>query len=97
MKKVLFSTAFALALMIPAANAAEVFVRVGPPRPPREVIVARPGPRHVWVPGAYRWDGRRYNWARGYWSVPPRPHAVWVPGYWTPRRGGYVFVEGYWR
>jgi hypothetical protein len=97
MKKLLFCSAFALALMIPAADAAQVFVHVGPPRPRREVIIARPSHRHVWVPGAYRWDGGRYNWASGYWAVPPRPRAVWVPGYWAPRHRGYVFVEGYWR
>jgi WXXGXW repeat (2 copies) len=97
MKKFLFASVFAAALMIPAADAADVFVRVGPPRPPREVVVARPGPGYVWTPGYYRWAGARYVWAPGYWALPPRPHAVWVPGNWRPRHGGYVWVGGYWR
>ena len=80
-----------------AAGAADVFVRFGPPPPRREVVVVRPGPRHVWVPGYYRYHRGRYAWSGGRWMVPPRPRAVWVPGYWAPRRGGYVWVAGYWR
>jgi hypothetical protein len=87
----------ALALTVGGANAAEVFVRVGPPPPRREIVVRRPSPRHVWIPGYYRWNGRHYTWVRGYWTLPPRPRAAWVPGYWTPRRGGNVWIAGYWR
>jgi hypothetical protein len=97
MKKILLSAAFLIALAIPQANAAGVYVRFGPPRPYREVIVARPSPRHVWVPGYYRYHNARYVWAPGYWAMPPRPHAVWVPAYWQHRPGGYFFVDGYWR
>jgi hypothetical protein len=97
MKKLLFTALFAGALMIPAANAADVYVRFGPPRPPREVVVVRPSPRHVWVPGAYRWNAGRYDWNRGYWAMPPRPRAAWVPGYWAHRPGGHFWVAGYWR
>ncbi|HVX65211.1 MAG TPA: hypothetical protein VHA11_01340 [Bryobacteraceae bacterium] len=96
MKKFFAVGIFALALTAGGANA-EVFVRFGPPRPPREVIVVRPSARHVWVPGYYRWAGHRYVWTRGYWVMPPRPRAVWVPGYWAPRRGGHVWIAGYWR
>jgi hypothetical protein len=97
MKKLLCLTAFAITLGLGAGRAAQVFVRVGPPLPPREVMVVRPSPRHVWVPGYYRWAGARYVWRAGYWAIPPRPHAVWVPGAWRHRRAGYVWVGGYWR
>ncbi|HWB99406.1 MAG TPA: hypothetical protein VG672_22005 [Bryobacteraceae bacterium] len=97
MRAFLLSAVFALATLVPAAPAAAVYVRVGPPRPVREVIVARPSPRHVWIPGYYAWNGGRYNWVRGYWAMPPRPRAVWVPGSWVHRRGGYVWIAGYWR
>jgi hypothetical protein len=97
MKKFFAIGVFALALAAGVANAAEIFVRFGPPPPPREVIAVRPGPRYVWVPGYYRYTGRHYGWVKGYWAKPPRPHARWVPGYWTPRRGGHVWVGGYWR
>ena len=96
MKKLLSLGIFALALAAGEANAA-VFVRFGPPAPPREVVVVRPGPRHVWVPGYYGWNRGRYHWVNGYWAMPPRHRAAWVPGYWTPQRGGYVWVPGYWR
>jgi len=65
MKKLLFTAAFAVALLVPAANAAGVYVRVGPPRPVREVVMVRPSPRHVWVAGYHRWTGVRYDWAPG--------------------------------
>ncbi len=97
MKRFLAIGAFALALTTSGANAAGVFVRIAPPPPPREVVVVRPGPRHVWVPGYYRWHHDHYTWVNGYWSVPPRHRAAWVPGHWVPRRGGYVWVAGYWR
>lgn len=98
MKKLFAIGLFALTLSAGgAANAAEVFVRFGPPPPPREVVVVRPGPRHVWVPGYYRWVGARYVWAPGYWAVPPRPGVAWVPGRWAHRHHGYAWVGGYWR
>jgi hypothetical protein len=97
MKRFFAIGVFAAALTAGAASAAEVFVRVGPPLPPREVVAVRPGPRYVWIPGYYRWTGGRYYWARGHWALPPRPHALWVPGYWAPRSGGHVWIGGYWR
>lgn len=97
MKRLFGIGVFALALAAGDAKAAEVFVRIGPPPPHREVVVRRPGPRHVWVPGYYRFSGHRYRWTRGRWAMPPRPHAVWVPGQWAPRRGGHVWIGGYWR
>jgi hypothetical protein len=85
-----------IALAVSAASA-QVVVRIGPPPP---VVVERPGPPShagwVWLPGYYRWDGRRYIWVGGYWAKPPRPRAVWVAGRWV-RGGGYVWVKGYWR
>ncbi|MGE5567423.1 MAG: YXWGXW repeat-containing protein [Rhodospirillales bacterium] len=97
MKKLIFTGIFALALTAVPASATEIFVRFGPPRPPREVVVVSPGPGYVWVPGHYRWAGKHYKWTRGRWVKPPRHHAVWVPGYWAPRRGGFVWIAGYWR
>lgn len=96
MKRFFSLAVFALALT-GAANAAGVFVRFGPPPPPRQVVVMRPGPRYVWVPGYYRCNGRRYTWVNGYWTLPPRHRTAWVPGYWKQRRGGFVWVGGYWR
>jgi len=97
MKRLLLTAAFAIGLSVSAAHAAAVYVRVGPPAPMREVIVARPTPRHVWIPGYYRWSGVNYAWVPGYWTVPPRTRTVWVPGYWAHQRAGYVWMPGYWR
>ena len=97
MKRFFSIAAFALALAAGEAHAAGVVVRFGPPPPRREIVVARPGPRYVWIPGSYAWRGRNYVWVNGYWTLPPRPHAVWVPGRWVARHGGHVWVAGYWR
>jgi hypothetical protein len=96
MKRVLLLGFFALT-MLTSALAIEVGVRFGPPPPPREIVVARPSPRHVWVPGLYRWDGRHYVWVKGYWTYPPRGRSEWIPGRWDRHNGMHVWVEGRWR
>ena len=97
LKKRLFVAICGVTLCIGAANA-QVVVRVGPPPP---VIVERPGRAlhagWVWIPGYYRWNGRRYIWVPGRWAAPPRPRAIWIPGRWVPRGGGWVYINGYWR
>ena len=98
MKGKFLSTALlAIALSVGAANA-QVYVRIGPPAPVREVVPVRPSPRHVWVAGYHRWDGGRYVWVPGYYAVPPRPYySRWVPGHWRETRHGWVWIEGRWR
>jgi hypothetical protein len=92
-------TAALLALLACSAAQAQVVVRIGPPRPPLEVIPARPigHPDWAWVPGYHRWDGRAYVWVPGHYVEPPRPRAGWVPARWVHRPGGWVFVQGHWR
>lgn len=89
--------AFLAAALSVNVFAADVFVRVAPPRPLVERRVAAPGPGYVWTPGYQRWDGHAYAWAPGAWVMPPRPHAHWVAHRWVHRRGGYVMMEGHWR
>ncbi|HZP60983.1 MAG TPA: hypothetical protein VFB27_11730 [Opitutaceae bacterium] len=73
-----------------------VVIREAPPPPRVEVIPARPGPRYVWCPGHWRYNGR-YYWVPGHWERPPREHAEWIAPHWEVRGGGYVFIEGIWR
>ena len=80
-----------------SAAAADVVVRIAPPRPVVERRVVAPGRGYVWVSGFHRWDGREYVWVPGRWELPPRQRAHWVPGRWVHRHGGWVFVEGHWR
>jgi hypothetical protein len=82
-----------------AANAwaADVFVRVGPPRRVIETRGPMPNRGYVWVPGYHAWDGNRHYWVAGRWERPPRARARWVEHRWVKRRGGYVLVEGHWR
>lgn len=96
MKTFLSSLVLGATLAIGAANA-QIYVRIGPPPPRREVVVARPGPQYVWVGGYHRWDGNRYNWQPGSWVLPPGRYHHWVPGHWRNSRRGYYWVEGHWR
>jgi hypothetical protein len=80
-----------------SAVAADVIVRIAPPRPLVESRGPMPGRGYVWIDGYHRWDGRAHIWVPGRWELAPRPRARWVPHHWVKRRGGWVFVEGHWR
>jgi hypothetical protein len=97
MRKLFLTALFAVGLGIGVAQAAEVVVRIGPPRAIVEHRPPRPHHDHVWINGYHRWDGNAYVWVPGRWEAPPRPHAVWVAPRWEHRHDGYVFVEGRWR
>jgi len=90
-------SAVVVAGMAMTASAADVIIRVGPPRPLVEHRVVAPGPGYVWVSGYHRWDGGAYVWAPGSWMRPPHEHARWIAPRYVHRGGGYVFVEGRWR
>jgi hypothetical protein len=96
MKKIFYTGVLGVVLAVGSANA-QIYVRIGPPPPRREVIVARPGPEYVWQRGYYRWDGNQHVWVSGTWVLPPHPHAHWVDGHWVHRRQGWVWIEGHWR
>ena len=86
-------------LSVPLNSFAGVRIYVAGPPPPHqvEVIGVAPSPRHVWIAGYHRWDGRAYAWVPGHWVVRPRARAVWVKGYWRHHPRGYYWVEGHWR
>ena len=96
-RKTFLSALFVFAVGIGTAQAADVVIKVRPPRVIVEHRSARPSRNHVWIGGYHRWDGNAYAWEKGRWEAPPRPHAVWVAPRYTHRRDGYVFVEGHWR
>jgi hypothetical protein len=74
-----------------------VYVPAPPPPPVVEVVGVAPGPRHVWIAGYHRWDGRAYVWVPGRWVVRPRARTVWVAGHWAQHRRGWYWVRGHWR
>ena len=80
-----------------SAVAADIVVRIAPPR---AIVERRPPPpsrNHVWIQGYHNWDNQRYTWVPGRWEQPPRPRARWVAHRWVRRNGGYVLVQGHWR
>jgi hypothetical protein len=74
-----------------------VIVGAPPPTPLAEDVPGRPGPRHVWLTGHWRYRGGHYLWIPGHWGVPPRPGARFVAPHWEQRGGSYLFFEGYWQ
>ena len=74
---VVIGLVFAGALIFSAA-AADVAIRIAPPR----IVVEHRGhpPNHgdVWFSGYHRWDGDAYVWTGGRWEHPPRPGTRWV-------------------
>jgi hypothetical protein len=87
----------AAGMMAASAMAADIVVRVAPPRSRVERRIPAPGRGYVWTPGYHRWDGRAYVWSPGAWVMPPRAHARWVPARWVRRGHEWVFMEGHWR
>ena len=80
-----------------SAMAAEIVIRVAPPRMVVERRGRAPSRNHVWIQGYHNWDGQRYVWVQGRWEQPPRARAHWVAHHYVRRNGGYVLVEGHWR
>ena len=92
----LIGLAFAGALVF-SATAADVVIRIAPPRFLVEHRTPAPSRNHVWISGYQRWDGNAYAWAPGRWEQPPRAHARWVAHRYVHQKGGWVLVEGHWR
>ena len=84
---------------IGSANAQPPPPNYAPIPPPRvEVVPPAPGPRVVWEPGHWHWDGATYVWRGGHY-VGRRPHyGHYVVGAWRwrPRLGQYVWVAAHW-
>ena len=70
-------------------------VTVAPPAPRVEVITAPPVAGHIWIGGAWFWEGGHHVWHEGHWEA-PRPGYVWVPHRWEQYNGGWRFHEGHW-
>jgi hypothetical protein len=80
-----------------SAVAADIVVRIAPPRIVIEKRPPAPSRNHVWISGYQRWDGNAYAWTPGRWEQPPRPGAHWVAHRWNHQKDGWVLVEGHWR
>jgi len=54
-----------------------------------------PSANHIWVPGCWLSEKKRYHWRPGYWAGAKR-NRMWIAAnyVWTPR--GAVFVDGHW-
>jgi hypothetical protein len=80
----------------PAPGTHVLGIRDAPPPLRHEGMTVSPSPRHVWIAGYWRHDGRAYVWVTGHWEKPPRENFVWIAPRWESREGGWVFIEGHW-
>ncbi|MDL2716800.1 MAG: hypothetical protein PT977_03510 [Acidobacteriota bacterium] len=84
----------------PPPGMPDLHVRIVPSGPPserhRDVVIARPGPHHVWVKGGWQHNGESWAWNEGRWLEPPRSHARWVAPRYKSVRGGYQYIPGHW-
>ena len=60
-----------------------------------EVVPPPPGPRMMWEPGHWHWNGGGYVWTPGHYIRAWR-HAHFVPGHWAERRGAWVWIPSHW-
>jgi WXXGXW repeat (2 copies) len=67
------------------------------PAPRYEAVPPAPGPRVIWEPGHWHWDGVRYVWIGGRY-VEARPHYHhYAPGRWVAgHQGRWVWVPAHW-
>jgi hypothetical protein len=85
-------------LMLTAGAAGLAQAQYAPVPPPRYEVVPPPpvGPRAVWEPGHWHWNGARYVWIGGrYVAFRPNYHH-YVPGHWARRGGGFVWIPAHW-
>ncbi len=73
-----------------------VYVHEPPPPVKIEVKPPKPAPHAVWIPGHWKWNGRRYVWVPGHWELRPRGK-TWVPGHWKKTPRGWVWIPGHWK
>jgi hypothetical protein len=71
------------------------YVPVAPPAPQVEIIGVAPYAGHVWLGGAWYWEGGRHIWHPGHWEAPRHGH-VWVPHRWDHDGHSWRFREGHW-
>ncbi len=63
-----------------------------PPREREEVVVARPGPEHVWIKGYWDYRNGDFDWGCG----PPGAARAWVPRLGGIRAGSTKRAAGSW-
>lgn len=80
----------------PRASAGMLIVKTPPPVVKVEVRPRAPFKKAVWIPGHWKWTGRKFVWVKGHW-VKARRGFVYIPGHWKKVNTGWVWIDGHWR
>ncbi len=90
---------FVAILFSVSVSQAQIIVKIKP-KPPKAVVKPpKPGPKHVWIAGHWKWDKQKkdYIWVKGKWVKPERPGTTWVPGHWDNTPKGFKWIPGHWK
>jgi hypothetical protein len=94
MRKTVWAAAAVLVIVAAWALAGED--PLFPPPPLRtEAPTLQPSPKHVWIPGYWKWGGINYEWMDGRW-VKGKKGKVWTPGAWEQVGVRWVWKPGKW-
>jgi hypothetical protein len=91
----LAAAAFIISLAGAAIAQPPPYAPIPPPRferippPPR-------GPRVIWEPGHWHWNGRSYVWYGGHYVTARPQYRHYEPGHWEDRRGRWVWIPAHW-
>ena len=68
------------------------------PPPRREFVPPPPGPRVVWEPGHWHWNGFRYVWFGGHYVERRPEYGRYAEGRWVwgPREGRWIWRRAHW-
>ena len=85
-------------IFLSGCAAKTVYIRTAPPNRKTEIRTERPGPKHFWIEGHWRWNHKKntYKWIPGHW-VKKREGKTWVHGSWKQTPRGWKWVESYWK
>lgn len=96
-RRVLLGGLMSAVLAVPAM--AQPPMPYGPVPPPRyEPVPPPPGPRYVWEPGHWHWNGAQYVWVPGHYVIREARFHHWAEGrwVWSPREGRWVWRPAHW-
>jgi hypothetical protein len=83
----------------PAPRLPSVHVQIVQTEPPpfrQDVVLARPGPDHVWTDGSWDYGRSGWVWVDGRWTRPPARQAHWVKAEYVRVDRGWRYVPAHW-
>lgn len=68
----------------------------GPVPGPQSEAVPPPRAGAIWEPGHWHWNGERYVWLRGQWSIGGPRYGHYMQGHWGWDGGHWAWRPAHW-